>query len=125
MSVHIKTTPEGDMRVKAPYLPSFPRAAREIGGDFDKFTKEWVFKAGAVEAVNDLVVRYYGTTGFDNPELCSVQVSLGSFSSQRRGLFALGRQIAGRNRTGKLVLGVGVRHVSGSLPGGPRSDDLI
>jgi hypothetical protein len=138
LTVGIRRTREGDLRMSAPYLPTFPRAARALGADFDKSTKEWIFPVGAPvdpakgqcteQAVLDLVVQYYGTTGIDDAELCDVRVALGLHGSQRRGFFALGREIANRDRQGVFRLGHGVTRTAGTLPAdmaGGDATDLI
>jgi hypothetical protein len=109
--------------MSAPYLPAFPSSARAIGGDFDNASKEWVFAPSATSPLGtgekdilDLMVSFYGTTGIDDPELCDVRVALGSHGSQRRGFFALGREIANRDKQGGFRLGHGVMHQGGALP---------
>jgi len=129
-TVGIRRTNEGDLRMTAPYLPTFPRAARSLGADFDKPSKEWVFPISTTHLCAEpdvlaLMVTFYGTTGIDDPELVDVRVALGLYGSQRRGFFALGREIANRCKKGSFRLGYGVIHQGGDLPEAVRSDDLI
>ena len=119
------TNPDNTVRFTAPYLPRLPREARALGGDFDKPRKEWVFPSSRLGEMNALLIKFYGTTGTDNPELCNVRVDLKVYGTTRRGLFALGREIANRDRQGVFRIGRGVKLVGGSHPQKKRDDDMI
>lgn len=113
------TTSDGETRLQAPFNPDLPADAHNIGGDFDRPTKQWIFDARDEDRVRDLARRYFGTDGTtDAGDLVTVRVALASCSAGYSGQYAefAGRRIAERRyRDAPVKYATNVVLVAGSL----------
>lgn len=130
MNVAIKTNGTQTV-VESPYHPSFPPAARKLGGRWDGTRKSWVFDARDEERVHELCRTIYGTDGTES-DLVDVRVTLLTQSSdclsdRETELYLFGRQV-GRvyGRDSGAQLGEGVVVLSGKFDsGGSRKNPAI
>ena len=109
----------------APYHPSLPASARDIGGKWSG--SYWWFDKRDEQRVRDLAIRIYGTDGSQNSDTVTVRVDASGFSGERE-IFSLGRQIVSRiSRDNRVRLGDGVILESGSFAssGGSRNNPCI
>ena len=110
------------MSVVSPYIPSFPPAARNLGGKWNPSAAAWIFDVRDEERVRDLLMEVYGTDG--SPEtgadLVTLRVTLNQdWAARTDPLYLAGRCVArayGRDSGAKL--GDGVVVVAGRFTSG-------
>lgn len=100
-----------------PYNADLLPRARELGGEWDKSRKAWLFDARDEERVRELVRSLFGTDTSSElaSDLVTVRVPLRQFEVDNSAVFA-GRKIAVRpTRDERVRLSSGVVLVQGSL----------
>lgn len=101
----------------APYDPTFPKRARELGGDWKPDNKTWVFAARDEQRVRDLCREIYGTDGAPTPTVTARVDCAKTDTEFDRELRLLGRRLAYRpGRDTHVVLGDGVIVLAGGFP---------
>lgn len=116
----------GKLRLSAPYNKDFPAMAREIGGRFDRATKEWMFDARDEARVRELCRSVYGTDGAPEP-MVDVRIHMDTYVDGQE-LWICGRQVARRpGRDAPVRLGDGVVIIEGGFPegGGSRGNPAL
>lgn len=109
----------GRLSVYTPYDPTFPAAAKELGGRWDAMDRAWTFDARDEQRVRDLVRSIYGTDGSDatdEAQLVTVRVNMDDVRSGQE-LRLAGRRLAWRpSRDEQVRLAEGVVVISGGFP---------
>lgn len=120
VKVYISKT--GKCCLKAPYLSSFPKEARKLGGKWSSETKTWVFDRRDEDRVRQLAVDFYG---YGQPTV-DIRYKLGPCCSKDAEGF--GRILVSRiSRDAPVKLGEGVVVIEGEFPsgGGSRNNPAL
>lgn len=105
------------LELKAPFYPTFPKAARELGGTWSESGQAWYFDPRDESRVRDLCRETYGTDGLEEPDLVDVRVALDEYHDDYRSIWRYGRLLAKRPyRDSSVRLGEGVIVVEGGFP---------
>jgi hypothetical protein len=121
MTIRIEHTPNAKILCETPYSPTFPAAAKKLGGRWVPERKAWQFDGRDEAAVRALCVRLFGTDG--SPEttadVLTIRAPSGVCTNDGTALWLAGRQVArvlGRDSGARL--GDGVVVVTGSFGSG-------
>lgn len=111
---------DNTLRVTTPYSPDFPRAARNLGGNFDGKSGRrgvWEFDVRDEERVRALCRRIYGTDG-SAVEMVTVRLDVEEFDGRSDAVWFAGRRVLWRpERDAAVRLGPSVVLIEGSFDG--------
>ena len=113
------------LMVESPYHPSFPAAARRLGGTWDDRSRMWSFDVRDESRVRELTQRIYGEGGENSGRLYTVRLrSQGSWCVRHGGLYWGVRELAhATGRDSGARLGPGVVLLQGGFgSGGSRAN---
>src|SRR5689334_11041243 len=127
MNVSIKLSEKNQnaLCLYAPYHPSLPAKARDLGGKWSG--QYWWFDKRDEQRVREMTKEIYGTDGEEVTDTVTVRIDASGWSGKRE-IFSLGRQIVSRfSRDSRVRLGDGVILISGgfSSSGGSRNHPCI
>ena len=122
LEVKVYVSETGECYLKAPYLSSFPKKARNLGGKWSSETKAWVFDGRDENRVRQLAVDFYG---YGQP---TVDIRYKLWPCYSKDAEGFGRVLVSRlSRDAPVKLGEGVVIIEGKFPlsGGSRNNPTL